>query len=1027
MGAPPHEPLDRSACLDVLRYWLASVRLEEALGARPRARRGQPARAVPRVDTPTPGQEYFKLRFGSALVDLLQDGRAFKHPFDAEVAAFFETWLSGQYRRAEIEPAGTHWLSFPVVPLRRGELAGLLRYRLEVAYGYEDGGTFQCPSWKQRRAQRWPAPPDEVRIAPAERKAGQWPFFIDTRLWSHQLGVREATLDRLFTDLRAREDLDEADMLARMAETLEAELSDEPAATGPSAVAVPVATSLERILAAASALVARHGPSSATIYPVGIVLDGERAKTTGHLQRELQALVGERDGPPLLMNSALGFYLRGSTPSPQRMPQRASFRGSQLTESQRAAAEQTWGSEFTAIQGPPGTGKTTVILHLCAEALLRQVEPLLEGAPMGDRLMLVTSTNNRAVDNVIDPLVALDPDLPLALRGGSRLVCEQQLAPQLRRTLAWLQAQTQVPTSDRAHAFVLAKDALRDALAVVHGAQAPRAAWFEARRRKVHLEDALEQVTAPDDDVLATALQLGFTDALANDLAAHLPPLRRRLETLAELCDAVPGTIALRTAARHYRVTQRQHVAPVMAALSQAALDFEVGLPPVLPEHPDPDEALEAWQDATDVALARIDELATLSFAVRKLATHRLRRAELELELQRLAQEPCDVPPLPLGAHAMGEAAFEAALQLRRAWAASHAETLVPHLALAARATVDDRTLRGLPRRSPSAWADLRRLFGIWGSTLLSIGNLWELDAEILERVIIDEAGQCHPAYAVSALARARNAIVLGDVHQLEPVVDLTLDDDRRALQTARIGLAEEVLAPYRIHATRPTSVQALADRAVAHPLRLRDHFRCQREIIEICDALCNYGLEVHTVPASRAAHMPALDHPVLWLDIPGRQERLGGSWHNTAQCETTIDLVHALLAHGFEPEEIAVITPYRGQLERLRRACVGYGIRLASTSELVADEYAGFAGGLALGTVHRFQGGERSVVLFTSVVTEIGSLGFLDERENLLNVALSRARHHFIGLGDGETMSRGRRTSRIIRAARPFPWTPPR
>src|SRR5690606_14266073 len=54
---PRAEPLTRPQCLEVLRYWRAALRLEEALGARPRARRGRPERAVPRVDIPTSGQE----------------------------------------------------------------------------------------------------------------------------------------------------------------------------------------------------------------------------------------------------------------------------------------------------------------------------------------------------------------------------------------------------------------------------------------------------------------------------------------------------------------------------------------------------------------------------------------------------------------------------------------------------------------------------------------------------------------------------------------------------------------------------------------------------------------------------------------------------------------------------------------------------------------------------------------------------------------------------------------------------------
>ena len=51
---------------------------------------------------------------------------------------------------------------------------------------------------------------------------------------------------------------------------------------------------------------------------------------------------------------------------------------------------------------------------------------------------------------------------------------------------------------------------------------------------------------------------------------------------------------------------------------------------------------------------------------------------------------------------------------------------------------------------------------------------------------VIDEAGQCHPAYAISALYRAQRALVIGDLHQLEPVIELDATEEARVLK--RLG-----------------------------------------------------------------------------------------------------------------------------------------------------------------------------------------------------------------------------------------------
>jgi superfamily I DNA and/or RNA helicase len=119
----------------------------------------------------------------------------------------------------------------------------------------------------------------------------------------------------------------------------------------------------------------------------------------------------------------------------------------------------------------------------------------------------------------------------------------------------------------------------------------------------------------------------------------------------------------------------------------------------------------------------------------------------------------------------------------------------------------------------------------------------------------------------------------------------------------------------------------------------------------------------------------------------------------------------------GVQLEEIAVITPYRGQLEQLRRAFLQRQIALENSPELAEGESGGLrrSTGVALGTVHRFQGGERSIVLFSSVISHDTSLPFLNGRPNLLNVAVSRAQHHFICLGHAPVLARGPRSRLLV------------
>jgi len=858
----PKEPalvLSREQGDDVLRYWLAALRLEEALQIRPQARRTTSGSLSPRLEQPAPGQDYFKLPLDGSFAQLLSKQVQLKRPFDGELCAFFETWLDGRYRRSEDDSELSHLLCFPVVHLAKGELAGLVRFGVRLRFGCAEAKDFRPPSRGERQRGSYPPPPDEARLTRAPKADTAWPFFIDTRLLRQPLGVPAESIDALFEALRTLDAATEPLMLALLTTTLEAaarpavtELESVSAqATRLKAAAAAERCELEVWLGRLTAAVRRlleQGASRAQVYPVGIVVDGTQAKSTWHLQRDLNALLDAEAGSRWKLDSPLGAYLTGRAKPTQEAPQRALFPGPALTPSQRAAAEHFWGSKFSAVQGPPGTGKTRLILHLCAEALVRQVEALQGRKNSG--LFLIASSNNRAVDNVIEPLASGD-GLPLALRAGSRQVCEQQLAFGLRRTLAWLKRAENEPMAER---------------------------------------------------------------------------------------------------------------------------------------------------------------------------TRRLAQATAQLQLQRAALERAAAEPrAETEAHdQLSHELFAAAVAVREAWASERASELVKAVATALGTVEQERSLRPLFRNEPGAARALCRLFGIWGSTLLSLGNCFPSEAGTIARLVIDEAGQCHPAHAVSALMRAESGLVIGDVHQLTPVIELGADDEARLLRACRLQTPVARLLPYRIHADARVSIQSLADRALGARIALLDHFRCQPEIIAISDKLCGYGLTVHTPRADRSQQVQYLAHPVSLVDLRGEQGALAGSWCNELELQETLSLLESLLRCGVPAGEIAVITPYRGQLERLRRGFADRRIPLEYSVELAENH--GAAGqqraGVALGTVHRFQGGERSIVLFSSVVTQPTSLGFLNARPNLLNVAISRAQHHFVCLGHAQTLAQGQRTHLLTTSA---------
>src|SRR5699024_8198369 len=73
-------------------------------------------------------------------------------------------------------------------------------------------------------------------------------------------------------------------------------------------------------------------------------------------------------------------------------------------------------------------------------------------------------------------------------------------------------------------------------------------------------------------------------------------------------------------------------------------------------------------------------------------------------------------------------------------------------------------------------WKTLHLIFPVMSTTFASFSSMYRgTDADFIDYLFIDEAGQASPQQAVGALRRSKRAIVVSDPIQIEPVV--TLDE----------------------------------------------------------------------------------------------------------------------------------------------------------------------------------------------------------------------------------------------------------
>lgn len=1011
---PADEPLRTAEVGEVLRYWLAALRFEEALTSRPRAHR---LRRRPVVDLREPrgGQPYFKLRGdGEAGEFLLRRAASVVLDLDAERTAFFLRWLRLCYF-AQRSPfpgwdgdPGAVVVGWPVVYFARTEeLAGLFRMRGSAKFFGADGKRFEPPDYGARRSGRLPPVPTQVQVVRVDDEdEGLLPFSLDEQLLTRTLGVTEEELAELYRVLKGVERVSPAVMVATVCALLESEGAWAP---GLGEVEGEGEGLFER---ARAAVAGRLVGGKAQVYGVGLVHDGDQVFATRHLQRELLQLVERRVGvPPWGQKSPLWGYLSGKAARSGWAPMRGLRAPRALTVDQRAVAERFLGSSLTAAQGPPGTGKTELLLNLAASALVERVAALCAGKSMPRDLLLVASTNNRAVDHVLEPLA--EGGLPLGLRVGNMAVLSTVTLELVGQVVAWLEVQRAGEAEARA-ALDGAIERFEAARAVVDAGDAPRVEGRQQARRRAVLADRI----AARESALARVGEVGVAPGpgLADELDRKVRAMAQLLERLARTIER--GGPELVTRLLNIWRTQRKRV---VGKLDKAAAEIEPpvvldwGLPPEVEAGSDEAVHIAAWDEGVDEARALLDGLEADLKARREAEEHRAALGPLRDEWALLPAESA-TPVEGAGAEAQ-YAVYAAAVAVREAWAVVHAEPLRAALATVSEALGERRGLRRLIEDDPNASDWLLRVFPVWGSTLLSLGNVLPALPRAGLGLVIDEAGQCHPAYAVAGLMRAERALLIGDVNQLEPVIQLGAEDDARIRGVVGLRLEKHRLGPYRVMAHAHGSAQALADRAVDERLSLHEHFRCQPEIIALSDALCGYGLVVRTPPPAGPAPLPGA---VLLAAVRGGQTRVRGSWYNADEVGAVMALLRELARVGVAYGEVAVITPYVGQLDALRDAMRQARVPIEQGGEAELELFGG--GGVALGTVHRFQGGERRVVVFSTVVTEARSLRFLNGRVNLVNVAVSRAREHLVVVGDPATLRGGPYTRLLVERASPVP-----
>ncbi len=323
-------------------------------------------------------------------------------------------------------------------------------------------------------------------------------------------------------------------------------------------------------------------------------------------------------------------------------------------------------------------------------------------------------------------------------------------------------------------------------------------------------------------------------------------------------------------------------------------------------------------------------------------------------------------------------------------------------------------------------YKDLSLVFPVIISTLHSSAKLFfGFDGTLIKDefnpiflTFIDEAGMANVYLPFHLISLSERVISVGDPLQLPPVNSLSEKDidnyyKKLFFKNIRNTISEEELQEYfKKYSPTETSVYHRTARCktgrfddIGQAIFLNEHRRCQKPIVRLFQELAGYKnmiirteelrdedkeklkkfLEIENLISSQEGDIKNL---VLY-DVKGMPGKVENT--NDEEAEVIVRIVNSLLKAGYSQEEIGIITPFLNQEINLRNKLKQYKA-------------------IEIGTVHKFQGKEKNVIIFSTVVHEgsqLNKIKFFNTTPNLLNVAVSRARHLFILTGNVETLKK--------------------
>lgn len=690
------------------------------------------------------------------------------------------------------------------------------------------------------------------------------------------------------------------------------------------------------------------------IYNKAVIVMSDRSPFTVGLESELKALSKFQEEDYKM--TALGAWLTGTITSGLDFSNEDLLEVFPMNLEQRVAISSALNNPLTAITGPPGTGKSQIVANLLVNAFWKE------------KKVLFASMNNKAVD-VVEARVNSLGSSPILLRTGSN---------EYRNKLADYLANYAIttPSQEKLQEIERRKQKRDNIVAELKKLNEEKEQFIEQRNKLDKIDITLEvlrEKISPMQFSNIRSMDLNTNKKAIDSLALAIKRAKKdeqnivikifwrfldkkRISKLKETIDSIQTQLI-------HTIDEKLSVVESKIFLQQCSEIHKTNF--------------DSWHDMIQIEkylqeLEKLQELRPLEEIYKDIKDLYEKLSDLDLRFWKLY---LDILPSQLG--------DEHKRKL------SNLKTSVQVLNNVPPGT-NDRELFKLRGRHYDLLFDLSKIFPCWAVTSLSARGRIPFEPGYFDLLIVDEASQCDIASVLPLLYRAKSAVIIGDGKQLKHISNLPQQQDLKLF--AKFDPDYKRLAWMY-------SVNSLFDVASAvnnmDTVVLKDHHRSHNEIIEFSNRYF-YESSLRIATKMDLLKSESLgEQGVRWINAVGVVKRppSGGAFNDTEATEVVRQLMHLTIDKGYLGT-IGVVTPFRAQANLIRRKV---------NELLVMDPFIN-KNQILIEVVHKFQGDEKDVIIFSPVLSQNmpkGGLRFLQNNPNLFNVAITRARTLLLVVGD--------------------------